>query len=103
MRQEETAFNAKVKKELERELTGAWIIKAQMQSLRGFPDFLILHDGKFAVLEGKMKLHETLHPKGRAKLQYYNLKKAEDQGGFAQWITPETFNEVITELVWWFT
>jgi len=99
MRQEETEFNAKVKRELEKQLPYAWIIKVQMLSLRAIPDHLIFANKKFAVLEGKMDISETVNPKGRAKLQEYNIKKARICGGYANWITPCTYDLVLKEVV----
>lgn len=98
MRQAETEFNIKVTKQLQKRMPQAWVIKVQMRSLRAFPDHLILANHRFAVLEGKMNFGDTVNPTRRAKLQAYNIAKAVGCGGYGNWITPATYDQVLKDV-----
>ena len=95
--QAETTFNRKVGAKL-KSYPQAWEFKTQEVSLRGIPDHLWCINGIMVALEGKMDEREPYKEVGRVVLQRYNLHKIRKAGGFAAFVTPQTFGQVFLQL-----
>lgn len=90
--QAETLFGTKVDKQLKR-LDNCWFCNIQQVAIRGIPDRLGCINGKFFALELKKSKSAK-----RAKLQQYVVQKINDAGGFAAFVYPENYKEVMEEL-----
>lgn len=87
----ETIFKHKIQKIL-KEIPDLWFVKIQMVSVRGIPDLLICHKGRFIAFELKVGDND-LDP-----LQDRILTRINKAGGIALELTPDNYKEVFDEL-----
>lgn len=87
----ETRFKNKLKPYLE-EIPKSYFEKIQQVSIRGTPDILGVVNGVAVALE--LKVDAPLEA-----LQAHKLSKWRDAGAFVRVVTPETYREVIEELI----
>lgn len=95
MRQAESKFKDKVRKDLET-LDNCWFLKTHEVSIRGIPDFLLCVNGNFVALE--LKRDEDAP---RNKLQDWTLKSIGHAGGMSFLTFPDNWDNtfaVIQEL-----
>jgi hypothetical protein len=74
-----------------------WPPKTPVGSIRGLPDRIGVIDGHFIALEFKRSDKES-KDSGRAALQKVTLEQIERAGGFAYFVTPETWPDIYEEL-----
>ena len=86
----ESAFQSKLKSELQELFPGALIFKNDAK--QGLPDLLILYGNRWAALECKRSLTAKYRPN-----QDYYVKKLGSMG-FASFVCPENKDEVIRVL-----
>ena len=88
----ESQFQATLIKDLKTMLPGCVVLKNDANYLQGFPDLLILHNDKWAVLECKREKDAHKQP----NQEYYVDKLG--KMSYARFICPENRNEVLNEL-----
>lgn len=92
MKQPETVFKERVQRLLKEHFPDAWFFKSSERSIRGIPDIIGVHRGRFIALELKV---------GRNKadaLQTYVISKIDGAGGFARVVTPVNLAEILDEM-----
>ena len=92
MSKKESAFQAKLIKELKETYEGAIILKNDPTYLQGFPDITILYKDKWALLECKREENSNKQPNQDYYIQHGN------EMSFARFICPENKEEVLDEL-----
>lgn len=88
----ESAFQAKLIKELKEKYPGCIVIKAPSDYMQGIPDLLILHNKHWASLECKNNKNSSHQPN-----QDYYVDKM-NKMSFSRFIYPENKEEVLNEL-----
>ena len=88
----ESKFQADLKKEIEKRLPGAMVLKNDSSYLQGIPDLSVFYKDKYAFLECKRSENEKHQPN-----QDYYIDKL-DKMSFARFIYPENKEEVLDEL-----
>lgn len=88
----ESAFQARLRRELEVMFPGCIVMKNDPNCIQGIPDLTILHNDRWAALECKRSEDASLRPN-----QTYYIHKM-DGMSFASTIYPENCQEVLSEL-----
>lgn len=88
----ESAFQARLVKEIKELLPGAVVLKNDSGYLQGFPDLTILYGNRWAALETKRGKSASHRPN-----QDYYIKTLGEMS-FASFIFPENKEEVLYEL-----
>ena len=88
----ESDFQASLIQDLKRAFPGCVVLKNDPNYMQGFPDLLILHEGKWAALECKRSQDAHKQPN-----QSYYVDKL-NQMSYASFICPENREEVMNEL-----
>ena len=88
----ENQFQAGLIKELKDAFPGCIVLKNDANYLQGFPDLLILHNDRWAVLECKRAKEAHRQPN-----QEYYINKLSNMS-YASFICPENKEEVMNEL-----
>ena len=88
----ESAFQAKLIKELETLFPGCLVLKNDTGYIQGIPDLTVLYNTNWAVLECKKSMREPYQPN-----QEYYLEVLDDMS-FAAMICPENREAVLYEL-----
>ena len=88
----ESAFQAKLIKELKEMFPGCEVWKNDANYRQGIPDLAIFYKNKWATLECKKSAHEEHQPN-----QDYYVEKM-NQMSFSRFIYPENKQEVLNEL-----
>jgi hypothetical protein len=88
----ENKFKQELVKEINTMFPGCIIAHLDPTEIQGIPDLLILHNDKWATLEGKKSEDATHQPN-----QDYYVGKMDDMS-FSRFIYPENKEEVLDEL-----
>lgn len=88
----ESKFQSDLIKEISKMFIGCIVLKNDANYIQGFPDLLVLYEGKWAALECKRSRRDTFQPNQEYYLDYL------DQMSFARVIYPENKEEVLDEL-----
>lgn len=88
----ESAFQAKLIKELKKIFPGCIVLKNDPDYIQGFPDLLILFNDRWALLECKRSSSASRRPN-----QEFYISKAKEMS-YASFIYPENKEEVLREL-----
>lgn len=96
-KQPETKFKEKVLPLL-RALPNSWFIKTQMVALLGIPDILGCLNGHFVALELKKSRTEAEKKHGRVRLQGHILMQIRNVGGYGEFLYPENWDEIYSQL-----
>lgn len=88
----ENKFKTKLIKELKEMFPGCMVLHTDPNEIQGLPDLLVLHDNKWAALEGKKSATEKHQPN-----QDYYVEMM-DKMSFAAFIYPENKEEVLYDL-----
>ena len=88
----ENQFQSGLIRELKETFPGCIVLKNDANYLQGFPDLLILHNDKWAVLECKRAKEAHRQP-----TQEYYINKLSNMS-YASFICPENKEEVMNEL-----
>lgn len=92
----EGEFQKKILKKL-RERKCFYFVK-EAASIRGIPDIIGCHKGRFFALEVKRSKKEASVKTGRVCLQKYRIQKIITNGGYAALIYPENYIKVLSDL-----
>ncbi len=95
MSKRENKYQSELIKRIERLLPGCLVLKNDEHYLNGIPDLTILYCDHYAVLEVKKNLREVRDP---GPNQTYYVNTILNMGGFADFICPETEDEVLHAL-----
>jgi hypothetical protein len=93
----ESKFQSDLIKEIEDKLEGAIVLKNDPNYIQGIPDLSVLYKGKWAALECK-KNGKASH---QANQDWYVERM--DNMSFARFVFPENKEEVLDELLRFFT
>lgn len=88
----ENKFKTALIKKIEKRLPGCMVLHLDPQEKQGIPDLLVLHNDKWATLEGK-KSESAAH---RPNQDYYVEKM--NEMSFSAFVYPENEEEVLNEL-----
>lgn len=88
----ENKFKTQLCKEIRDLLPGCMVVHLDPTEIQGIPDLLVLHNSKWAALEGKKNARASHRPN-----QDYYVEKMNDMS-FARFIYPENKEEVLHEL-----
>lgn len=88
----ESKFQKELIDEIKREYPGCIILKNDPDYIQGFPDWTILWEDKWAVLEAKRDKNSRKQPN-----QEHYVKKL-DGMSFSRFVYPENKEEVLNEL-----
>lgn len=88
----ENGFQSALIEELKKRFVGCMVVKLDANYIQGIPDLLILHGGKWAVLECKRSRGAAKQPN-----QEYYIRLM-DEMSFARFIFPENKEAVLNEL-----
>lgn len=88
----ESVFQAQLIKDIKQLFPGSVVLKNDANYLQGFPDLLVLYEGKWAALECKRTSSAHHQPN-----QDYYIQKLKGMS-YASFICPENRDEVINEL-----
>jgi hypothetical protein len=88
----ETQYQRKLVKRIEKLIPGCYIIKNDPQWNQGIPDLLILYNDKWAMLEVKTSANANVQPN---QLHYVGMF---DELSFASFINPENEEDVLRDL-----
>lgn len=88
----ESDFKKEVANEIKKMLPGCIIAHLNPTEIQGIPDLLILHNNKWATLEGKKSAKEHHQPN-----QDHYVEKMNDMS-FSRFIYPENKEEVLDDL-----
>lgn len=88
----ESQFQAELIRDIKRAFPDCVVLKNDANYIQGFPDLLILNQGKWAALECKRKKDAHVQPN-----QTYYVDKL-NQMSYASFICPENREEVMNEL-----
>lgn len=88
----ESKFQKELIDEIKREYPGCIILKNDPDYIQGFPDWTILWEDKWAVLEAKRAKNSRKQPN-----QEHYVKKL-DSMSFSRFVYPENKEEVLNEL-----
>lgn len=93
----ENRFKTNLAKELKSLFPGCMVLHLDPNEMQGIPDMLVLHNDKWAALEGK----KTINAPHRPNQDYY--VDVMNRMSFAAFIYPENKDEVLDELYEYFT
>lgn len=93
----ERNFQAKLVKDIKRIFPGCIVFKNDTETNQGFPDLTILYEDKWAVLEDKANKEASHRPNQDYYIDILNNMS------FARFVFPENKDEVLEELVQFFT
>ena len=88
----ESKFQKELIDEIKREYPGCIILKNDPDYIQGFPDWTILWEDKWAVLEAKRAKNSRKQPN-----QEHYVEKLDDMS-FSRFVYPENKEEVLNEL-----
>lgn len=88
----ESKFQAQLINELEQLFPGCVVIKTDANYIQGFPDLLILHNTRWAALEGKKSATANVQPNQPYYIDLLNSMS------YASFIYPENKEVVLDEL-----
>lgn len=88
----ENRFKTKLIKELKEMFPGCIVIHTDPNEIQGIPDLIVLHEKRWAALEGKKSAHARCQPN---QPYYVDLM---NEMSFAAFIYPENKEEVLYEL-----
>lgn len=88
----ESKFQKELIDEIKREYPGCIILKNDPDYIQGFPDWTILWEDKWAVLEAKRDINSRKQPN-----QEHYVEKL-DGMSFSRFVYPENKEEVLNEL-----
>ena len=88
----ESKFQKELIDEIKREYPGCIILKNDPDYIQGFPDWTILWEDKWAVLEAKRAMNSRKQPN-----QEHYVEKL-DNMSFSRFVYPENKEEVLNEL-----
>lgn len=88
----ESKFQKELIDEIKREYPGCIILKNDPDYIQGFPDWTILWEDKWAVLEAKRNKNSRKQPN-----QEHYVEKLDDMS-FSRFVYPENKEEVLNEL-----
>ena len=88
----ENEYKTKLTKKIKKKFEGCIITHLDPNEIQGIPDLLILHNNKWAALEGKKSSEASHRP-----LQDYYISKM-DKMSFASFIYPENEKDVLKKL-----
>ena len=88
----ESQYQAKLIRKIERMLPGCMVLKNNPAHIQGIPDLLILHADRWGALEVKIDLQASSQPN-----QIHYVGKMHDMS-FAAFVCPETERSVLDEL-----
>ena len=88
----ENKFKTQLCKEIRDLLPGCMVVHLDPTEIQGIPDLLVLHNSKWAALEGKKNARASHRPN-----QDYYVEKMNDMS-FARFIYTENKEEVLHEL-----
>lgn len=88
----ESKFQANLIKEIKKSIPGCLVFKHDGNYIQGFPDIVVYHGNKYAVLECKRSENEPHRPN-----QDYYIQKF-DEIAFGSFISPETKDTVLAEM-----
>ena len=88
----ESTFKKELTKEIETMFPGCIITHLDPTEIQGIPDLLVLHNNKWATLEGKKSKDASHRPN-----QDYYVEKMNNMS-FSRFIYPENKEEVLDEL-----
>ena len=89
----EPEYQQFLKKEIRKRLPDAIILKNDANWLQGFPDFTILYQDRYALLEIKRDEYAPVQPN-----QDYYIRKADGWSVYSRFIFPENEKEVLDGL-----
>ena len=92
MAKSESKFQKELIDEIKREYPGCIILKNDPDYIQGFPDWTILWEDKWAVLEAKRAKNSRKQPN-----QEHYVEKL-DNMSFSRFVYPENKEEVLNEL-----
>lgn len=92
MAAKESAFQADLIKELKRRFPDCIVLKNDPTYIQGFPDLLILNNGKWGALECKRSAKSSHRPN-----QDFYISKLNDMS-YAAFICPENREDILDEL-----
>lgn len=92
MSKKENEFQSDLKKDLKNRYPGCIVTKLDPNDIQGLPDLLVLHEDKWATLEGKRNAKASKQPN-----QEYYVNKMNNMS-FSRFICPENKDEVLTDL-----
>ena len=88
----ESKFKTELKNELKERYPGCIVAHLDPNDIQGMTDLLILHNDKWATLEGKKEKNSSKRPN-----QEYYVEKMNNMS-FSRFIYPENKEEVLSEL-----
>lgn len=88
----ESKFQKDLMDEIKQEFPGAVVLKNDSSYIQGIPDWTILYEDKWAVLEAKREKDADKQPN-----QDYYVEKL-DNMSFSRFVYPENKEEVLNEL-----
>ncbi len=90
--QKESVFQAKLIKDIKKMLDGCYVLKTDPTYIQGFPDLLVLYEGRWGALECKKSPTASVRPN-----QEYYINKLGEMS-YASFICPENREEILNEL-----
>lgn len=88
----EISYQAKLVKKLRNALPGCQILRTDPTQEQGIPDWLILFNGRWGMLEVKASADSPTQPNQEYHVERYN------QMGFARFVYPENEEQVLRDL-----
>lgn len=88
----ENKFKTKLIGKLEKRFPGCMVFHLDPNETQGIPDLLVLHEDKWAALEGKKSAHASVRPN-----QHYYVDQMNEMS-YASFIYPENEEDVLNEL-----
>ena len=88
----ESQFQAKLIRDLKQLFPGCYVTKNDSGYIQGFPDLLILYNGRWAALECKRSAKSSVQPNQRYYIDELNGMS------FAAFVYPENREEVLHDL-----
>lgn len=93
----ESKFQKKVIDRIKNVFYGCIVLKNDPNYIQGIPDLIVLYRNKWAALEIK----ESKFAKHRPNQDYY-INRLKEMGGFAEFVYPENFDFIFSELADYF-
>ena len=89
----ESKFQKELIDEVKERYPGCVALKNDSSYIQGFPDWTILYEDKWAVLEVKKERGAHKQPN-----QEYYVNKLNEMGGFSRFVFPENKDEVLEDM-----
>lgn len=93
----ESKFQKHVKKVLKE--AGVFCFVKEAKSLRGLPDIIGCHNGRFFAWELKRSVQEARKRTGRIVLQRHILKQIRHHGGIGEIVHPDNLDKKLQDLL----